>query len=178
MTNTAEVSVIMPVFNAGIYLAKSISSILNQTYTDFEFIIINDCSTDNSEEVIKSFTDPRIFYFKQEKNFGVVAAMNKAISLVNTPLVCIMHADDIAFPTRISKQVAWLSENSKTGAVAGFINFINENDEQTGIWKLDRKTVKPGNIKRKMLIENCIAHPTLMIRSCICLLYTSDAADE
>jgi glycosyltransferase involved in cell wall biosynthesis len=164
MTNTAEVSVIMPVFNAGLHLTKAISSILNQTYPNFEFIIINDCSTDDSEEVIKSFTDQRIFYFKQEKNLGVVAAMNKAISFINTPLVCIMHADDIALPTRISQQVAWLNQNPQTSAVAGFINFINEKDEQTGIWKLDRETVKPWDIRKKMLVENCIAHPTLMIR--------------
>lgn len=161
----AEISVIMPVYNAAPYLRKAIDSILHQTFTDFELILINDCSKDDSEAIIQSYTDKRMRYVKLPVNRGVVGASNEGIALAKAPYTCVMHSDDIAQPERLHKQKAWLDARSKTAAVASFITFINEQDEITGVWDIDRNAVSAKSIRNLMLWENCIAHPTVMIRT-------------
>ena len=89
------ISVILPVYNGEKYLAESIDSILNQTYRNFEFIIINDGSTDNSEQIIKSYTDSNIYYYINKKNIGTAATLNKGINLSRGELIARMDQDDI-----------------------------------------------------------------------------------
>ncbi len=165
MVREPEVSVVMPVYNAEKYLQKAIDSILNQTFNNFELILINDCSVDRSEAIIQSYTDKRIIYLKHEKNKGVVAAANLGLQNATAIYTCVMHADDIALPTRIARQKKWLDANKRTSAVACYINFIDEADSVTGVWKEDRDCVSSTSIKNKMPWLNCIAHPTVMIRS-------------
>ncbi|MBL7750115.1 MAG: glycosyltransferase family 2 protein, partial [Chitinophagaceae bacterium] len=114
MAHSPSISVIMPVYNAGKFLREAIDSILGQTHTDLEFIIVNDCSADESEAIILSYTDPRIVYIKHEVNKGVVAAMNTGIALVKAPLLCIMHADDISLPERLAWQKEWLERHPES----------------------------------------------------------------
>lgn len=155
----------MPVYNAAPYLRKAIDSILHQTFTDFELILINDCSKDESESIIQSYTDKRIRYVKLTQNKGVVGASNEGIALAKAPYTCVMHSDDIAQPERLQKQKAWLDVRPATAAVATFITFINESDEVTGFWDVDRNAVSAKSIRNMMLWENCIAHPTVMLRT-------------
>jgi glycosyltransferase involved in cell wall biosynthesis len=104
------ISVLMPVYNAEKYLKESICSILNQTYGDFEFLIINDGSTDKSEEIILSFKDERIVYHKNESNIKLIATLNKGIALARGKYIARMDADDISLPDRLLHQVAsWKS---------------------------------------------------------------------
>ena len=98
------ISVILPVYNGSLYLKESIDSILNQTYTNFELIIINDGSKDNSEEVIKSYNDDRIKYLSQE-NRGLAATLNIGIKLTNGIYIARMDQDDISLPERFKKQI-------------------------------------------------------------------------
>ena len=105
------VSVIMPVYNAAKYLQKAIDSILHQTLSDFELIIINDCSTDNSDAIINSYNDPRIKYIRQPQNNGVVAAMNTGLAAVQSNYVAVMHADDISFTNRLEKEFSYLEKH-------------------------------------------------------------------
>ncbi|WP_244834814.1 glycosyltransferase family 2 protein [Clostridium sp. BJN0001] len=107
-----KVSVIMPVFNAEKYLEESIKSVLNQTYKNFEFIIINDGSTDSSLSIINKFKsmDNRIRVIDQ-KNNGIVYSLNKGISTAKGKYIARMDADDISLPNRIKNQVKYMETN-------------------------------------------------------------------
>ena len=107
------ISVILPVYNAEKYLAEAIDSILNQTFTDFEFIIINDGSTDNSLSILQSYQtqDSRIRLFSRE-NKGIVMTMNEGIDLARGEWLARMDADDIAMPSRFERQLQHLKETS------------------------------------------------------------------
>lgn len=107
----AKVSVLIPVYNSASFLRDAVQSILNQTYTDFELILLNDASTDNSEEIIKSFTDPRIQYHSNPKNLGISGSRNKLLDLAQGEYLAIMDHDDISLPTRLEKQVRFMNAN-------------------------------------------------------------------
>lgn len=107
-----QVSVIMPVYNTEEnYLREAIESILKQTFTDFEFIIIDDCSTNNAEEVISSYNDERIIYVKNEENLGVSASANKGLNLTKGKYVARIDSDDVAVENRLEVQYKFLEKN-------------------------------------------------------------------
>lgn len=160
-----SVSVVMPVYNGERYLKEAIESILNQAFRDLEFIIINDASTDKSEEIIKSFTDPRIVYIKNDKNLGQAESLNKGIRGARGLYVARMDQDDISLPERISVQSAYMDANKEV-AILG-----------TGYQEIGRD----GKVVRRGLFQNSpdpkemlffarltgqasIGHPTVMIR--------------
>ena len=93
-----KLSVIMPNYNAEKYLAEAIQSILNQTFTDFEFLIIDDASKDNSVNKIKPYNDPRIRLVENEKNFGLSKTLNKGIDLANGKYIARIDQDDLSLP--------------------------------------------------------------------------------
>jgi len=113
MLNTQQplVSIVMPVHNAAKYLKEAITSILHQTYTNIEFIIVNDGSTDCSEQIIKSMQDDRIKYHFFENQQGIVAALNLGFDLARGDFIARMDADDISLKNRLEKQVAKMLEN-------------------------------------------------------------------
>src|SRR5690242_9380591 len=100
----------MPVYNASSYLREAIESILNQTYSNFEFIIINDGSTDNSLEIIRSYHDPRISVVNNETNLGIIKTRNKGLKLAKGKYIANMDADDISLSSRLEKQVQYLEQ--------------------------------------------------------------------
>ena len=153
MTQTHLISVLMPVYNTKEeYLRTSIESILNQTFTDFEFIIVNDGSTNNVEEVILSYKDDRIKYFKQE-NQGIVGALNNAWSKASGKYIARMDSDDIAYPERFAKQVNFLEENPEYSLVGSWAKIIPSKN----IIKL------PQDIKIMDLLADCMfIHPSIM----------------
>lgn len=173
-----SIDIIMPVYNAEAFLKKAIESILKQTYTDFRLIIIDDDSTDSSADIIKSFNDRRILYSRHSQNKGVVAAMNTGLSLTEAPYVCVMHADDISLPDRLYEQKRWMDQHSDTAVLAGYLIFVNEKDEETGVWHLDRETTSRQSIRRIMIRENCIAHPTVMMRTDVIKKYGYDPGQQ
>ncbi|MDD3002625.1 MAG: glycosyltransferase family 2 protein [Candidatus Shapirobacteria bacterium] len=128
------VTIYMPVFNAIPYLSQAIESILNQSYSNFEFIIVDDASTDNSWKVIKSYAkkDSRIIAIKNHINLGVSLTSNIAISKAKGKFLARMDADDISFTDRIEKQVDFLIKNPKTIAVGGQCVVIDENNNIIG----------------------------------------------
>ncbi len=131
------VTIIMPAYNAAEYLPRSIESVLNQTYSDFEFIIIDDASTDKSWSVIKSYAkkDKRITAVKNRINLGVSITSNIAISMAHGQFIAKMDADDISFGDRIEKQVSYLTANPNVVAVAGQCVLINSQDQVIGYKK-------------------------------------------
>ena len=102
----------MPVYNSELYIKEAIDSILNQTFSDFEFIIIDDCSTDNTVSIVKEFSDKRICLIEKEKNSGLINSLNFGISIAKGEYIARMDGDDICLPERFAKQVAFLDKNS------------------------------------------------------------------
>lgn len=106
-----EISVILPVYNAEKYIRNSIESILHQSFKDFELIIINDGSIDNSGAIISSFNDVRIHYYTNDTNLGLIKTLNKSINLSKGRYIARMDADDICMPNRFEKQVAFMESH-------------------------------------------------------------------
>jgi glycosyltransferase involved in cell wall biosynthesis len=156
-----KVSVILPVYNGEKYLREAIGSILSQTYEDFEFIIINDGSTDKSEEIILSYKDGRIVYSKNEFNKGLIYSLNKSIELATGDLIARMDADDIAFPDRLQKQVDYF-EKSHIGILASTVQLIDENGNPLPDWEDDIQNITFLQIRNYLLKNNCLAHPTIL----------------
>jgi len=138
-----KVSVLFPVFNTKEeYLRAAIESILSQTFSDFEFLILNDASTNNAEEVIKSYTDPRIKYFKNEKNPGISETRNKLLDLATGEYLAIMDHDDISLPNRLQKQIDYLNNNPEVGVVSSHIGYIHRKGRIDNPMRASRRLCK------------------------------------
>lgn len=110
MTNT-KASILIPVYNGAPFLKETIDSILNQSFTNFELILLNDASPDNSEEIIKRYTDSRIRYYQNEKNLGISASRNKLMDLAQGEYWIVMDDDDISYPQRLAEQIKFMDEH-------------------------------------------------------------------
>ena len=155
-----RVSVIMGVYNGERYLPDAIKSILDQTLTDFEFIIINDGSTDRSREIVMSFSDPRIKPVDNEKNLGLVATLNRGLELANGKYIARMDADDIALPNRLQRQVDYMEQHPEMVVSGTSVELFND-AEVHSIWKV---TVDPRSIAMQLLFVPCFCHPSAILR--------------
>lgn len=106
------VSIIMPSWNTGKYIAESIQSVLAQTYTNWELIIVDDCSTDNTDEVIANFCDKRIRYLKNTQNSGAALTRNRALREANGEWIAFLDSDDIWLPEKLERQIEFMKKNS------------------------------------------------------------------
>ena len=118
------ISVILSTYNDEKTIFNCIKSILNQTYQNFELIIINDCSTDGTREVIQSFSDKRIIFLENEKNIGRSSSRNKGIAKAKGEFIAIIDGDDIAAPLRLDIQFRYLKNNPKIDLVASNVIFF------------------------------------------------------
>ncbi len=155
----------MPVHNAELYVKESLESILNQEFQNFEILLINDGSTDGSEEILLSFSDPRIRYIKHEEAIGVARSMNEAFQLCRGMYIARMDADDISLPSRFSKQERYLNENPTVDVVFGRIEQIDVYGNSAGTWPDDLNTSSCEDIVKILPYRNCLANPTFMMRS-------------
>ncbi|MBN1469632.1 MAG: glycosyltransferase [Fusobacteriaceae bacterium] len=155
-----KITVLIPVYNGEKYLKEAITSILYQTYEDFDLLVINDGSTDKSENVILSFTDERIKYIKNEKNIGLIKTLNKGLDLISGEYVVRMDQDDISLPNRLEKQIKFMDENKEIVVSGTNIRIFGDNIK-TFVNKLP---MNPSEIKVMLLFENCIMHPTVIMR--------------
>jgi len=144
MDKNVLVSVLMPVFNCEKFLSESIMSILSQTFTNFEFLILDDGSTDKSLAIIEKFReqDKRIKVFKNEKNMGVVESRNRLINLSTGKYIVWIDSDDIALPKRISEQVKFLNKNPDVGLVGANLIRIDEKGNKKCVWKYETNSNK------------------------------------
>lgn len=155
------VSIVLPVYNAELFVAKAINSILQQTYTEFEFIIINDGSTDGSEQIILSFNDNRIRYIKNDTNLKLIATLNKGIALAQGAYIARMDADDESYPNRLRQQVAFMQANPAVGALGTYAKRIDIRTGHSIDWKFP--TTHKAMLCR-MFWGSTIIHPTAIIR--------------
>ncbi len=168
------VTVFMAVYNTGEYLKLAVDSILCQTYPHFELIIVNDGSTDNSHDIICSFHDERIIYIKNEVNLGIVKSRNMGIDRMKGSYLAVLDSDDVAFPDRIEKQLAFMESNPEYGLTGTYFNVIN--GEGLVINKV-RFPLEDADIKAYLHLGNCFCHSTVMVRASLAKKYRySDAS--
>lgn len=159
-----QITVLMPVYNASLFLKEAIQSILDQTFKDFEFIIINDGSSDNSLQIIESFKDPRIKLVNNERNLGIIKTRNKGLQLAKGKYIANMDADDISLPTRLEKQFAFLENNPDVAILGSKLVLIDGNNYEIGIWPEDYGVVSDQDISETLPVVNCVGQPTVMMR--------------
>ena len=169
MDETAPlVSTIMSVYNGDQWLRQAIDSIINQTYKNWEFIIIDDASNAATQTILDQYAnDKRFKIIHQRTQQGLTKNLNIAIDLCTGDLIARMDADDISLPARFEKQVFYLLSKPSVSVVASYIEMIDETGKPTGIWSDDRKATSWRNIKAMLPWKNCIAHPTIMTRKTI-----------
>jgi glycosyltransferase involved in cell wall biosynthesis len=164
MKNPA-ISVIIGVFNGERYIRDAVASVLSQSFSDFELLIIDDGSTDGTADVIKRFSDARIRYHYQE-NLGISAARNAGIKHSKGNYIAFLDCDDIWLEDRLMKQHDLLSENAATGAVYSDCYIAGESIDDTKYGRGFFSIVSPkkGRIFKELLSANMIPSPTMLIR--------------
>jgi len=159
------ITVLMPVYNGDKYLIEAVDSILNQTFSDFEFLIIDDGSTDQSIDLIKTYDDPRIRLIMNKKNMGQSGTLNKGLSLARGEYIAIMDQDDISIPERIKKQLKFMENNSNVDVCGSWLQLFGK---YNGINELPIDSEK---IKVNLLTNQNLAHPTVLIRKSTLVKY-------
>lgn len=160
-----KLAVLMPTYNCAKYLPESIDSILNQTYSEFDFYIYDDCSTDNTSQVISGCSDKRIIYIKNSENLGIAKTLNLGLEklLPSYQYIARMDADDWAFPERFQRQVNFMDKSSGV-AVCGtqgfWLNDIIENPLSGWVYP-----VKDNYLKLYLLFAASFAHSSVVLRS-------------
>lgn len=169
-----EISVLMSVYNGEKYIQEAINSILNQTYQNFELIIVNDGSVDKTREIIEAYKEPRIVLFNLEENRGVGSALQFGLQKTQGKYIAKADADDIFHPTRLEKQKKFLDDNPDIALVGSFVEYFSEDEKvrHTPRYRCFKEIIeKQKQVTGTELIQNeiykycCIAHTTMMIRS-------------
>lgn len=152
----------MSCFNSALYLNEAVDSMLNQSFTDFEFLIVNDGSTDETFNILNEYNDNRIHIINQE-NQGLARSLNNAIKLANGEYLVRMDADDISFPNRLENQFKFMESNPNIGVYGTAVSYISENGKLLGrsFPYLNNKVIKQKILGFK---GNVVAHPTVIIR--------------
>jgi glycosyltransferase involved in cell wall biosynthesis len=154
-----KITVLMPVYNAERFLRPAIESILNQTFRDFEFIIINDGSTDQSVSIVESYDDPRIIFLQNRSNMGISETLNTGIQFASCELIARMDSDDISHPQRLQKQYDYMMANSDCALLSTWCNVVDENGKFV---RLER--YRSNFYYYNLTFECWMYHPTIMFR--------------
>lgn len=157
------VSVLIPCYNVEAYVEESVSSIINQTYTDLEIIVINDCSTDRTKEILESLAqrDTRIKVFNNDTNLKLIETLNRGVSLCNGEYIARLDADDIAFPERIEKQVAFMEDHPDYSIVSTMFYTFRTGKKKKNLYN---NPVTYEDLQAYLLFRSGICHPAVMIR--------------
>jgi glycosyltransferase involved in cell wall biosynthesis len=155
-----KITVLMPVYNGAKYLSAAIISILNQNFIDFEFLIINDGSTDETVNIIKSYQDKRINFINNQANSGLVTVLNQGLLAAQGKYIARMDADDISLPDRLKLQFEFMENNPEVGVCGTWVKNIYDDSK-----KITAKYhAKHNDIAANLLFNASFAHPTIMFR--------------
>ncbi|WP_165040177.1 glycosyltransferase family 2 protein [Dysgonomonas sp. ZJ709] len=156
-----KVSILMPVYNAELYIAQAIESIITQTFTDWELILINDGSTDRSEAIVSKYKDNRIYYLKNTENIGLIKTLNRGIDYCGGEYIARMDADDISFCDRLEKQVEFLDKHPSHIMCGTNALVINNFNDVTG---RIRNLASNNLLQINLLFSDPFVHPSMMLR--------------
>lgn len=161
--NGLKVSVVMSVFNGEVHLREAIESILNQTFSDFEFIVVNDGSTDRTHEIIEEFAqkDKRLRVITNQNNLGLTKSLNRAVKLAKGDYIARMDADDIALPERLEKQVKFLESHEEVGLLG---TSYYEVDATGGVIGKKELPSTDKEIRSVLIKYNPFFHASVMMR--------------
>jgi len=162
MSATPRVTVLMPVYNAERYLRPAIDSILAQTFGDFEFLIVNDGSSDGSWEIMASYADPRIKLVGNPHNMGLAKTLNRGLRLAAGDLIARQDADDVSCPDRLRRQVEFLDGHPETALVGSQARIINDDGRPNGL-RFDR-CCEYKSIRWDLMFDNSFTHTSVMFR--------------
>ncbi len=152
----------MSVYNASRYISESVESILHQTLSNFEFLIIDDSSTDNTVEILNRYDDPRICLIQNKKNIGLTKSLNKGLAIAQGKYIARMDADDISLPERLQRQKSFLDTYPGIAMVGSWVEVINQNNEKI---KYYNHPTKSHLIRWHLLFANAFTHSSIMIRT-------------
>tara|TARA_B100000315_G_scaffold87519_1_gene80355 strand:- start:896 stop:1921 length:1026 start_codon:yes stop_codon:yes gene_type:complete len=161
----------MSTYNGEKYLRESIESVLNQTFSDFEFLIIDDASTDSSQDIINNYNDPRIILIENKDNIGQAESLNRGLREAKGDYIGRMDQDDLSLPQRVEKQVHFLDEHPEIGVCGTFISFIDDNNLHRYHSYLRDPMIGSNELKAQLLFSPCFIHPTVMIRTSLLRKY-------
>jgi len=154
------ISVVMSAYNAEKYIGETIQSVIKQTFTDFEFIIIDDGSTDNTKLIIDQFKDQRIKYHHFQ-NSGLAVSLNRGLKLAKGKYIARIDADDICYPNRLELQYSFMERNPDYVVCGSNLDVIDESGNYIYTFSLPSDDT---DIRKKMFTENCFAHPSTFFR--------------
>jgi glycosyltransferase involved in cell wall biosynthesis len=155
------VTIIMPVYNGEKYLKESIDSVLKQTFSNFELLIINDFSIDRSSEIIKSYNDVRIKLITNTKNEGILFTRNLGLTKALGKYIAILDCDDVAYRERLERQVSFLDKNKNCALIGSAVELIDENSQTISF---SFQIINPKAIPSNLLFGNSIVHSSIMAR--------------
>ena len=160
---SAAVTVLMPVFNGEAFVAEAIESILGQTWTDFELVIVDDGSTDSSPRILESFRDPRIRVITSPAREGIAQALNRGLAATSASLVARQDADDISHPTRLERQLAFLEANPSVVLVGTQVRVIDARGRVSRPpgW---RRPLTHAGIRFQSMFDNPFIHGSVVFR--------------
>ena len=158
----AKLSVIMPVYNAEKYLSIAIESVLNQSFSDFEFLIIDDCSTDKSVEIVNSYNDSRIHFFQNKENMGSLKSRNLLFSKVKGKYFCFQDADDFSVRNRFELLVSFMESNTNVYLCGSNTNFYNDEGKLTFT---SNTTLDTGQLRTEFKNKAPILFATSIVRA-------------
>ncbi|HWE04034.1 MAG TPA: glycosyltransferase family 2 protein [Tepidisphaeraceae bacterium] len=161
MSSQPIVTVLLAVYNDARFLPLAVQSVLLQTFEHFDFVVINDGSTDDSGEYLAQLHDPRLRIFHNDSNLGLAASLNRGLDLSRGGYIARMDADDICEPDRLRRQVEFLDANSQVGVLGSSRKLIDEEGKPVAIAAAVRTDLA---IRWKCLLGNPFAHPTVMLR--------------
>jgi len=160
MGKTPLVTVLMSVYNGELYLREAVESILDQSFKDFEFLIVDDGSTDGTREILEHYRrHPKIRVVFNERNVGLTRSLNIGLKLARGKYIARMDADDIAYPDRLECEVGKIEEDQLICVVSSWFDTVGGD---TGFYSLVRKINTPEEIFYSLFWRNCIAHPTVL----------------
>lgn len=165
MSTVPKVTVIIPVYNRKKYVAESIDSILAQSFTNFELLLIDDGSTDGSVEIMKSYTDPRVRLLCNERNLGIPKTRNNGIQLARGEYIAMLDSDDTALPDRLAKQVAFLDCHKDYVLVGSWAPAMDEKGPP--VKKGKKWFVSSGEVQSWLLFHCTPAQSSIMVRTAI-----------
>lgn len=153
-----QVSILMPVYNTAPYLREAMDSMLSQTFTDFELIVLNDCSPDNAEEILDTYDDPRIVRYRGERNVGLANVLNVGIEMARGKYIARMDSDDLSLPNRLKVQVDYLETHPDIDLVSVGMQLFGAKEE---VWT---RVSDPENVKINALFQSPVLHASSVWR--------------
>jgi glycosyltransferase involved in cell wall biosynthesis len=163
MPDAPAISVLMTAFNSQAYIVEAIQSILNQTFTKFEFIILDDASTDGTWEIINKYAskDQRIIALKNEKNLGISGSRNRLVNLAKGEFIIWQDADDISLPSRLEKQYQFMINHPQVGISGGGLEFFEGNK----ILGTRKYALTDSELRKKIFRYSPVAQPAAIVRT-------------